>query len=77
MITDEHLRRKPDALASPTGMTVAVFDAFLSAQTQCQQAATHTKRGQTSHRAPGAGSPHDPHGTDAVPYGFGPAPRLS
>jgi hypothetical protein len=42
MITDEHLRRKPDAFASPTGMTVAVFDALLSAQTQCQQAATHT-----------------------------------
>jgi hypothetical protein len=61
MITYEHLRGKPDAFASPTGMAVAVFGACLSAQTQCHQAATHIKRGQKPRRrAPGVGHPRNP-----------------
>jgi hypothetical protein len=66
MITSERLRRKPGAFSSLTGMTVTefdtLFDAFLLAQAQRRQSATHTKRGQQPRRrAPGAGHPraHD------------------
>ena len=66
MITYERLRRKPVAFKSMTGLTAAefdsLFDAFLPAQTQRRQAATHTKRRpQPRRRAPGAGHPrtHD------------------
>lgn len=66
MITYERLRRNPVAFKSMTGLTAAefdsLFDAFLPAQTQRRQAATHTKRRpQPRRRAPGAGHPrtHD------------------
>ena len=50
MITYERLSSTPGASARPTGMTVAVFDSFLPAQTQCHHAATHTRRGPTPRR---------------------------
>jgi hypothetical protein len=50
MITYERLSSTPGASTRPTGMTVAVFDTVLPAQTQCHHAATHTRRGPTPRR---------------------------